>query len=114
MRKNATRLAKLEDRLVGNRSDVFRLTDLEILERIEELEFQKGRKPTQKFMNMKKVADKTMPIFTPKASQRMREEQAEMHAQIESMNDVELDDCLKKLIIENEIDETFEEMKIEA
>ena len=57
MRKNATRLAKLEDRLVGNRSDVFRLTDLEILERIEELEFQKGRKPTQKFMNMKKVAE---------------------------------------------------------
>ena len=44
----------------------------------------------------------------------MREEQAETHAQIASMNDVELDDHLGKLIRESEMKDTFEEMKIEA
>ena len=33
MKKNRIRLAKLEDRFIGNRSDVFRLSDFEILER---------------------------------------------------------------------------------
>ena len=43
----------------------------------------------------------------------MQEEQAEMHAQIEAMNDVELDDHLNKLIIENEMEDTFEDMSNE-
>jgi hypothetical protein len=114
VKKNAIRLAKLENRLIGNRSDIFRWSDFEVLERIEGLEFKNERKPTQKFKNMKKGTDNTKPIFTPKVYQRMQEEQAEMHAQIEAMNDVELDGHLKKLILENDMDGTFEEMKIEA
>ena len=55
MKKNATRLAKLEERLVGSKSDIFRLCDFEILERIEGLEFQKARTPTQKFKNMRNI-----------------------------------------------------------
>mgnify|MGYP003998794097 FL=1 len=113
MKRNAIRIAKLENKLIRNRSDVFRLSDLEILERIEALEFQKGMRPTQKFINMKKASDKTMSIFTPKVHRRMQEEQAEMHAQIEAMNDVELDDHLNKLIIENEMEDTFEDMSNE-
>jgi len=114
MKRNGIRLAKLEEKLVGNRSDVFQFSDFEILERIQELEFQKGMKPTQKFIDMKKVADRTKPIFTPKAYKREKEDQAERSAEIEAMNEQELNDRLKKLVIENEIDETFEEMKIEA
>lgn len=114
MKKNAIRLAKLEDRIIGKRSDVFRLNDLEILERIKELEFQKGMRPTQKFLDMIDTADRAIPTFTLKECQRMQEGQAEMHAQIEAMNDVELDDHLNKLIIENEMKDTFEGMKIEA
>jgi hypothetical protein len=110
MKKNALRLAKLEDKLVGSKSDLFRLSDFEILERIEALEFQKRRKPTQKFTDMKKVIDRTIPIFTPKVYQRMRDEQAERNAEIASMNNVELDDHLDKLIIESEMEETFEGM----
>jgi hypothetical protein len=114
VKKNANRIAKLEDKYIGNKSDFFRLSDLEILERIQELEFHRGMIPTQKFMDMKNVADRTKPIFTPKVCKRMREEQAETHAQIASMNDVELDDHLGKLIRESEMKDTFEEMKIEA
>jgi hypothetical protein len=110
MKRNGIRLVKLEERLVGNRSDFFRLSDFEILERIEGLEFQKGRKPTYKFIDMKIISDKTKPIFTPKSYQHMKEEQAEKHAQIEAMNDVELDDHLDKLIIESDMEETFEGM----
>ena len=109
MKKNALRLAKLEDKLVGNKSDVFRLSDLEILERIQELEFQKGRKPTQKFIGMKKVTDKSKPIFSPKVFHRMRDEQAERSAEIASMNEREFQDHLSKLIIECEMEETFED-----
>ena len=109
MKRNAIRLEKLEYKLIGNRSEIFKLSDFGILERIEELEFQKGRKPTQKFMDLKQVTDKTKPIFSPKVSQHMREKQAERHAQIEAMNDVELDDHLNKLIIENEMEGTFED-----
>ncbi len=110
MKKNALRLARLEDRLVGNESDIFRLSNFEILERIEGLEFQKARKPTQKFLNMKKVTDKTKQIFTPKVSQLMREKQAERNAEIASMNELEFQDHLDKLIIENDMAETFEDM----
>ena len=88
MKRNAIRIAKLEDKFVGNRSEVFRLSDFEILERIEGLEFQKGSKPTQKFLDMKKVSDKTKPIFTPKVYQRMKEEQAVQSAEIEALKDV--------------------------
>ncbi len=108
MKKNAIRIAKLEDRLIGNRSDIFRLSNFEILERIEGLEFQKGRKPTQKFKNMRNISDKRKPVFTPKVLQRMREEQAEKHAQIEAMSDVELDNHLDRLVIECGIEGTFE------
>lgn len=113
MKKNGIRLTKLEDRIIGNSLDVFRFSDLEILERIEALEFQKGMKPTQKFKNMKKVADRTKPIFSPKVFQRMRDEQAERNAEIEAMNDVELDDHLNKLIVESEMEGTFEDMSNE-
>lgn len=108
MKKNAIRVTKLEDKLVGNGSDLFRLSDLEILERIQELESKKGRKQTQKFKNMKKVADKTKPIFTAKISQRMREEQADRNAEIASMNEQEFRDHLSKLLIECEMEGTFE------
>ncbi len=110
MKKNAIRVAKLEDRLIGNRSDMFRLSNFEILERIEECEFKSGRRPTQLFFDMKKMADKSNPVFSPKVYQRMREEQAEMHAQIASMNDVELDDHLDNLSTECEMEGTFEDM----
>ncbi len=110
MKKNATRLAKLEEKLIGGRSDIFRFCDFEILERIEALEFQKGRKPTQKFMDMKKSADRTKPVFTPKVSQHMREKQAERNAEIASMNELEFQGHLDKLIIENDMAETFEDM----
>ena len=110
MKKNGVRLTKLEDRLIGNRSDVFRLSDFEILERIEGLEFKNGRTPTQKFMDMKKSADRTKPVFTPKVSQRMREKQAERNAEIASMNELEFQGHLDKLIIENDMAETFEDM----
>ncbi len=110
MKKNALRLAKLEDRLVGNESDLFRWSDFEILERIEGLEFKNGRTPTQKFLDMKKVTDKTKSIFTPKVSQRMREKQAERNAEIASMNELEFHGLLSKLVTEGEMDETFEDM----
>ncbi len=109
MKKNSVRLEKLEERLVGSKSDLFRLSDFEILERIEGLEFQKARKPTQKFKNMRNISDKRKPVFTPKVLQHMREEQAERHAQIEAMNDVELDGHLDKLIIKCEMEEAFED-----
>ncbi len=113
MKKNAIRVAKLENKIIGNRSDIFRRSDLEILERIQELELQKGRMPTELFLDMKQEADKANPVFTPKVLQRMREEQAEKHAQIEAMNDVELDDCINKLIIECDMNGTFEDMNNE-
>ena len=108
MKKNAIRVAKLENKIIGNRSDIFRRSDLEILERIQELELQEARKPTQKFKNMRNISDKRKPVFTPKVLQRMREEQAEKHAQIEAMSDVELDNHLDRLVIECGIEGTFE------
>ncbi len=107
MKRNGIRLAKLEEKLVGNRSEIFKLSDFEILERIEECEFKSGRRPTQLFFDMKNISDKTKPKFTPKSYQHMKEEQAEKHAQIEAMNDVELDDHLGKLIRESEMEGTF-------
>ncbi len=107
MKKNAISLKKLEDKLVGNRSDLIRLSDLEILERIEALEFQEVMRPTQKFMDMKKSADRTKPVFTPKVSQHMREKQAERNAEIASMNELEFHGLLSKLVTESEMDETF-------
>ena len=110
MKRNGIRLAKLEDKIVGNKSDVFRLSDFELLERIEECEFKSGRRPTQLFLDMKKVNDKTKPVFTPKVLQHKNEEQAETHAQIKAMNDVELDDHIKNLIIESGMKDTFVDM----
>ena len=110
MKKNGIRLEKLEDKLIGSRSDLFRWSDFEILERIEALEFQEVMRPTQKFMDMKKSADRTKPVFTPKVSQRMREKQAERNAEIASMNELEFQGHLDKLIIENDMAETFEDM----
>ena len=110
MKRHGIRLAKLEERLIRNRSDVFRLSDFEILERIEALEFQKGMKPTQKLLDMKKVADRTRPTLTPKDCQRLKAEQAERHAHIEAMSEEEVDDRLNKLTIENGMEGTFEDM----
>ena len=110
MKKNALRLAKLEDKLVGSKSDLFRLSDFEILERIEALEFQKRRKPTQKFLDMKKAASKNRPTLTPKQCQRLRAEQAEWQAEKEAMSEEEVDDRLNKLTIENGMEGTFMDM----
>jgi|ABEF01.1.fsa_nt_gi hypothetical protein len=110
MKKNGIRLAKLEDRLVVNGSDKFKLSDFELLERIEECEFQLGREPTQKLLDMKKVADRTRPTLTPKDCQRLKAEQAERHAHIEAMSEEEVDDRLNKLTIENGMEGTFEDM----
>ena len=110
MKKNAIRVAKLENKIIGNRSDIFRRSDLEILERIQELELQKGRMPTELFLDMKQEADKANPVFTPKFCQRMRDEHAERNAEIASMSDTELDDHLDKLIIEREMEGAFEDM----
>jgi hypothetical protein len=107
MKRNGVRLTKLEDKLIGNRSDIFRLSDFEILERIEGLEFQRERKPTQKFLDIKKVADRTKPVFTPKVYQCLKEKQAERSAEIEAMNEQELHDHLKKLAVESDMDGTF-------
>ena len=114
MKKNGLRLAKLEDKLIGNRSDVFRLSDLEILEHIESLEFQKGMTPTQKFLDMIDTTDRTRPMFTLKECQRLRAEEAEMDAMRGALTDEELDDHIKKLIIKSEMEGTFEGMKIES
>ena len=110
MKRNAIRLEKLEYKLIGNSSDFFRWSDFKILERIEGLEFKNGRTPTQKFLDMKKVTDKTKQIFSPKVSQHMREKQAERNAEIASMNELEFQGHLDKLIIENDMAETFEDM----
>jgi hypothetical protein len=110
MKRNASRLAKLEERLVGNRSDAFRLNDLEILERIEELEFKSGRTPTKSFLNMIVTADRTRPMFTLKECKYLRTEEAEMDAMRGALTDEELDDHIKKLIINCEMDGTFEDM----
>ncbi len=110
MKRNAIRLEKLEYKLIGNSSDFFRWSDFKILERIEGLEFKNGRTPTQKFMYLKQATDKTVPIFSPKVSQHMREKQAERNAEIASMNELEFQGHLDKLIIENDMAETFEDM----
>ena len=110
MKRNGIRLAKLEERLVGSKSDLFRLSDFEILERIEGLEFQKARTPTQKFKNMRNISDKRKPVFTPKVLQHMREEQAERNAEIASMNELEFQGLLSKLVTGGEMKDTFEDM----
>ncbi|MBT6717020.1 MAG: hypothetical protein HOB18_05185 [Nitrospina sp.] len=110
MKKNAIRVTTLENKLVGNKSDFFRLSDFELLERIEECEFKSGKRPTQLFVDMKKEADKTKPIFSPKGFQRLRYEQDERNAEMASMNELEFQDHLDKLIIENDMAETFEDM----
>ena len=114
MKKNAIRLAKLEDRIVGKRSDAFRLIDLEILERIEELEFKSGRTPTKLFLDMKNTADRAKTIFTLKECKHLRAEEAKREAMLGALTDEELDDHIKKLIIKSEMKGTFEGMKIEA
>jgi hypothetical protein len=110
VKKNAIRVTTLENKLVGNKSDFFRLSDFELLERIEECEFKSGKRPTQLFVDMKKEADKTKPIFSPKGFQRLRYEQDERNAEMASMNELEFQDHLDKLIIENDMAETFEDM----
>lgn len=110
MKKNSIRLAKLEDKLVVNKSDFFKLSEFELLERIEECEFQVGRIPTQKFIDMKKAENRIRPTLTPKDCQRLRAEQAERHPQIESMSEQEVDDRINKLIVENGMEGTFVDM----
>jgi hypothetical protein len=110
MKKNGIRLAKLEDMLVVDGFDKFRLSEFELLDRFEELEFQEGRKPTQKFLDMKKLANRTRPTLTPKDCQRLKVEQAERNTQIEAMSEEEVDDRLNKLTIENGMEGTFEDM----
>ena len=110
MKKNGIRLAKLEDRLVVDRFYKFRLSEFELLERFEELEFQEGRRPTQKFLDMKKLANRTRPTLTPKDCQRLKVEQAERNTQIEAMSEEEVDDRLNKLTIENGMEGTFMDM----
>jgi hypothetical protein len=110
MKKNGIRLAKLEDRLVVDRFYKFRLSEFELLERFEELEFQEGRRPTQKFLDMKKLANRTRPTLTPKDCQRLKAEQTKRRAEIEAMSDQEVDDHLNKLTIENGMEGTFEDM----
>ena len=114
MKKNSIRLAKLEERIIGNRSDAFRLNDLEILERIKALEFKSGRTPTKSFLNMIDTADRTTLTFTLKECQRLRAEEAQREAMLGTLTDEELDDHIKKLIIKSEMEGTFEGMKIEA
>ena len=110
MKKNGIRLAKLEDRLVVDRFYKFRLSEFELLERFEELEFQEGRRPTQKFLDMKKLANRTRPTLTPKDCQRLKAEQTKRRAEIEAMSDQEVDDHLNKLTIENGMEGTFMDM----
>ena len=110
MKKNGIRLAKLEDRLVVDRFYKFRLSEFELLERFEELEFQEGRRPTQKFLDMKKLANRTRPTLTPKDCQRLKVEQAERNTQKEAMSEEEVDDRLNKLTIENGMEGTFMDM----
>ena len=110
MKRNAIRLAKLENRIIGKRSDAFRLNDLEILERIKELEFKSGRTPTKLFLDMIVTADRTILTFTLKECQRLRAEEAQREAMLGALNDEELDDHIKKLIINCEMDGTFEDM----
>jgi hypothetical protein len=113
MKKNAIRLAKLEDRIVGKRSDAFRKNDLEILERIEELEFKSGRTPTKLFLDMIVTADRTKIIFTLKECQRLRAEEALREAMLGALTDEELDDHLNTLIRQGEMKGTFEDMSNE-
>ena len=110
MKRNSIRLAKLENRIIGSRSDAFRLNDLEILERIKELEFKSGRRPTKLFSDMIVTADRTRPMFTLKECKYLRTEEAEMDAMRGALTDEELDDHIKKLIINCEMDGTFEDM----
>ena len=114
MKKNSLRLAKLENRIIGKRSDAFRKNDLEILERIKELEFKSGRRPTKLFSDMIVTADRTRPMFTLKECKYLRAEEAKREAMLGTLTDEELDDHIKKLIIKSEMEGTFEGMKIEA
>ncbi len=110
MKRNSIRLAKLENRIIGKRSDAFRKNDLEILERIKELEFKSGRTPTKSFLNMIDTADRTRLTFTLKECQRLRAEEAEMDAMRGAMNDEELGEHLNKLRRECQMEDTFEDM----
>ncbi len=110
MKRNAIRLAKLENRIIGKRSDAFRLNDLEILERIKELEFKSGRTPTKLFLDMIVTADRTILTFTLKECQRLRAEEAQREAMLGTLTDEELDDHLNTLIRQSEMKDTFEDM----
>jgi hypothetical protein len=114
MKKNSIRLSKLEASLIKGEPEIFEISYFELLERIEEREFKQGRKPTQKFLDIKKTANKTRPTLTPKLYQRLKAEQAERNAQIEAMSEQEIDDRLNRLLTSRENEGTFEEMKIEA
>jgi hypothetical protein len=113
MKKNAIRLAKLEDRIIGKRSDAFRLNDFEILERIKELEFKSGRTPTKLFLDMIVTADRTRPMFTLKECKYLRAEEAQREAILGTLTDEELDDHLNTLIRQSEMKDTFEDMSNE-
>jgi hypothetical protein len=110
MKKNSLRLTKLEASLVVDKSDSFKLSDFEILERIEECVPWLGMKPTQKFLDEKRKASRTRPMFSLKQCQRLRAEEAELQAEKEAMSDQELDDLLSKAIRRNGGDEEFEDM----
>mgnify|MGYP005671573347 CR=1 FL=1 len=109
MKKNSLRLTKLEASLVVDKSDSFKLSEFELLERIEALMLKEGKKPTQKFLDEKRRASRTRPTFTPKQCQRLRAEEAEWQAEKEAMSEEEVDDRLNKLIIENGMEGTFED-----
>jgi hypothetical protein len=110
MKKNSLRLTKLEASLVVDKSDSFKLSEFELLERIEALMLKEGKKPTQKFLDEKRRASRTRPTFTPKQCQRLRAEEAEWQAEKEAMSEEEVDDLLSKAIRESDEDEEFEDM----
>ena len=110
MKKNGIRLAKLEDRLIKGEPEIFELSYFEILEHLEKLMFQRGKKPTQKFLDEKKVTSRTRPTLTPKDYQRLKAEQAEQDAILEAMSDQELDERLNRLQTSRENEGTFEAM----
>jgi hypothetical protein len=110
MKKNSIRLTKLEAVLIKGEPEIFELSHNELLERLKMLMFKEGKKPTQKFLDKKKVASRTRPTFTLKQCQRLRAEEAEWQAKKEAMSDQELDDLLCKARRKSGEDEEFEDM----
>ena len=110
MKKNSIRLAKLEDSLIKGEPELFELSYFELLERIEELMREQGKKPTQKFLDEKKKASRSRPTFTPKQYEIEKSKEADSQARYEEMSNEEILDDLNKLREEQEMDEKFEDM----